>query len=489
MINVSDYNQIISSNYELPKCYYRYVAPSSEEEEELMEYEVDQDDVAWLKNHPTYGINGKDSYQISLDTFEKILNTLELLTKNGDPVAPNDAEINCYNCFTSPHPEYSKLITEIRTYWYNKRHKLHKPLCRKFWPQTPVTDTNPHLVFRPREKERYKLRKQRKSDEDAYNKLIELRNNLYEVKQIIEVILKKEKVKLNALEFMCEEYEQRLFDIDITNQGKERKRNAQLMEGLKDLISGNYLTIRTKNIINDDRKHIRTSDGLMPLSMGNYNNQRKRTYNNDIVNRNNKLICAYLNHIATDGDYEGCIPIIGLGPSLEKSTAMLPPLILPKYYNKHPSDIGSLIPTYSPNDKEIEHVSKYLLRPRIGRGGRLILDRIPVNDSNRWYNKTEHYISPPLLFIKDKCGIEDNTTVIAELQQKEEEGIQPYHPLPFVIGTSDTSYKLSEVNYNWNKIYASVQKMTFPSDALKVKCPAPETMLSSNASELFRFNL
>lgn len=29
----------------MPTCYIRYVAPSSEEEEEFMEYEADQDDI------------------------------------------------------------------------------------------------------------------------------------------------------------------------------------------------------------------------------------------------------------------------------------------------------------------------------------------------------------------------------------------------------------------------------------------------------------
>ena len=45
--------------------------------------------------------------------------------------------------------------------------KLNKPLIRRFWPAVPVDDPNPHHVFRPREKERYKLRgRARKNDMD-----------------------------------------------------------------------------------------------------------------------------------------------------------------------------------------------------------------------------------------------------------------------------------------------------------------------------------
>jgi enhancer of polycomb-like protein len=67
-----------------------------------------------------------------------------------------------------PHTVYSKIIPEIYQFWIAKRNRLRKPCCRKYWPQTPASDTNPHMVFRPREKERYRLRKHRKNDLDSY---------------------------------------------------------------------------------------------------------------------------------------------------------------------------------------------------------------------------------------------------------------------------------------------------------------------------------
>ena len=59
----------------------------------------------------------------------------------------------------------------IQEYWLKKRQRLGKPILRRFWPATSPTDSNPHCVFRPREKERYSLRKQRKNDVDAFRKL------------------------------------------------------------------------------------------------------------------------------------------------------------------------------------------------------------------------------------------------------------------------------------------------------------------------------
>ena len=42
----------------------------------------------------------------------------------------------------------TKVVQELHPYWVSKRNKVHKPLCRKYWPATAPNDTNPHLVFR-----------------------------------------------------------------------------------------------------------------------------------------------------------------------------------------------------------------------------------------------------------------------------------------------------------------------------------------------------
>lgn len=62
------------------------------------------------------------------------------------------------------HVNVRTIISEVYNYWVYKRSKLKKPLLRKYWPVTASNDTNPHMVFRPREKEKYKLRKKRQND-------------------------------------------------------------------------------------------------------------------------------------------------------------------------------------------------------------------------------------------------------------------------------------------------------------------------------------
>lgn len=56
---------------------------------------------------------------------------------------------------TTPHTHPSIHPSQVWGYWAAKRQRFKKPLLRRFWPITSINDTNPHLVFRPREKERY----------------------------------------------------------------------------------------------------------------------------------------------------------------------------------------------------------------------------------------------------------------------------------------------------------------------------------------------
>ena len=76
-------------------------------------------------------------------------------------------------------------------YWLAKRSKLGKPLLRRFWPKTAPTDTNPHCVFRPREKERYKLRKHRKNDVDAFRKLQQLRRDFEAARELCNLVTRE----------------------------------------------------------------------------------------------------------------------------------------------------------------------------------------------------------------------------------------------------------------------------------------------------------
>ena len=119
-----------------------------------------------------------------------------------------------------------EVIGEVYQYWINKRSKLRKPLLRKYWPVTSANDTNPHLVFRPREKEKYKLRKKRVNDMEAYRKMRRLREDFARLRNVIDLVVRREKLSLLGVMMGCELTDQRIYDA-VDTSGLPRQSNRQ----------------------------------------------------------------------------------------------------------------------------------------------------------------------------------------------------------------------------------------------------------------------
>ena len=119
-----------------------------------------------------------------------------------------------------------EVISEIYQYWINKRSKLRKPLLRKYWPVTSANDTNPHLVFRPREKEKYKLRKKRVNDMEAYRKMRRLREDFARLRNVVDLVVRREKLSLLGVKMGCELTDQRIYDA-VDTSGLPRRSNRQ----------------------------------------------------------------------------------------------------------------------------------------------------------------------------------------------------------------------------------------------------------------------
>jgi hypothetical protein len=60
---------------------------------------------------------------------------------------------------------YYLILPEVYKYWMQKRESIGKALCRRYWPLVPATDADPYQVFRVRDKERYRLRRQQKRND------------------------------------------------------------------------------------------------------------------------------------------------------------------------------------------------------------------------------------------------------------------------------------------------------------------------------------
>lgn len=100
------------------------------------------------------------------------------------------------------------IVEDVYRYWISKRVRLRKPLLRRLWPPTAPTDTNPHNVFRPRDKGRYNTRRQKKNDPESLLKMQQLRDDFKKVQDIVGVVRRRERLKLEAVRLRVDAFEQ-----------------------------------------------------------------------------------------------------------------------------------------------------------------------------------------------------------------------------------------------------------------------------------------
>lgn len=88
-------------------------------------------------------------------------------------------------------------------YWVAKRQRRGKPIMRRLQVPTALTDTSPYNVFRPREKiQRPQTRRRRENDVQGFEKMRQLRRNIDAARQILEVVLRRERRKRDMV--LCE---------------------------------------------------------------------------------------------------------------------------------------------------------------------------------------------------------------------------------------------------------------------------------------------
>ena len=247
---VSEYEYDVSATYQIPLSYVRYHRPTNEELKSTLEYVLDLEDETWLKRNIKFGGAAPATMttdrgttvrlpRLSLEMFEQMMDILEKETAFDSIITQNQAE----HFFAAQIPAFFQLfpvkaqpkrglpvaakhvLNDVYTYWMQKRSKLKRPLIRRFWPVTSTEDTNPHLVFRPREKEKYKLRRKRNPmSMDTFRRMKRLRQDFETIRNVLELITKREQASLLQLKLQIDLHRQELFDyIDTSGQPRESR--------------------------------------------------------------------------------------------------------------------------------------------------------------------------------------------------------------------------------------------------------------------------
>eukprot|EP00523_Entomoneis_sp_CCMP467_P014996 CAMPEP_0168771314 /NCGR_PEP_ID=MMETSP0725-20121227/3375_1 /TAXON_ID=265536 /ORGANISM="Amphiprora sp., Strain CCMP467" /LENGTH=653 /DNA_ID=CAMNT_0008820793 /DNA_START=22 /DNA_END=1984 /DNA_ORIENTATION=- len=254
---VGGYECDISATFQQPLSYVRYHRATPQELKDQLEYVLDAEDEAWLasKNSKleestktttkttatatTTTPAQPQPQRLTFDLLELMMDILEKETGFESIITTHTAyEVfaqkipQLFSIFPAKQAKHSnstttttakQIISDVYNYWMHKRSKLKRPLFRRFWPVTSTDDTNPHLVFRPREKEKYKLRKKRQNDMDSYHKLQRLRRDFDTVRAVLALIRRREQVARVQLQLHMERHRQDLFELLDTSGSPARQ--------------------------------------------------------------------------------------------------------------------------------------------------------------------------------------------------------------------------------------------------------------------------
>ncbi len=252
----------VKADFVQPNCYIRYREPKENSgaitgfkdlhTADPVEYDLSLEDMNWLRAHHKYGENGDPRFRISETLFERMLYLLELHCGKEDRIITVKEAENIFverlklyrpsaaeRKHISPHNMHtSNAVSIVYKYWMDRRNKLQKPLLRRFWAPTSIENQNPHMVFRPREKERYRLRKNRRNDADALIKSQHMLDNLEKAKRILTYVRKRELVKRHLLTIRREAFLQKLSVIIDPPENRRPSKLEELTADLNYILSG-----------------------------------------------------------------------------------------------------------------------------------------------------------------------------------------------------------------------------------------------------------
>lgn len=253
--------------FKQPKQYIHVQAFNFEEE--LPEYDMDSEDEEWLKAF------NKKKELLSPFKFEHFLDQLERNSGN-QAVSLNEAK--------SLLKEGGDVIKPLYEYWINKRKKL-KDLVVSLTPQLKgekrdgSSASDPYVAFR-RRTEKMQTRKNRKNDEASYEKMLKLRRDLNRACTILDMVKRREQSKKELLQLTVEVFEKRYAAGDYAGQILQ-----QCMDMIRYQPPATNLTAPTSAGYGDnvtpgsatggDREHESWRRGLQ---------ERPRTGKNDFIN-------------------------------------------------------------------------------------------------------------------------------------------------------------------------------------------------------------
>ncbi|XP_077993273.1 enhancer of polycomb homolog 1-like isoform X1 [Glandiceps talaboti] len=198
---VPHYDRLYDLTYRQNKQYI-HVQPLGIEQD-IPDYDMDSGDEIWMKKQ-------SKNIEIKPLQFEEMMDRLE--KGSGQQVVTlQEAKLLL--------KEDDDLIIAVYDYWLNKRLKVGHALIPqvKQDKRDGSTSNNPYVAFR-RRTEKMQTRKNRKNDEASYEKMLKLRRDLSRAVTLLEMVKRREKSKRENLHLTVEIFEKRYGAGDYNGQ-------------------------------------------------------------------------------------------------------------------------------------------------------------------------------------------------------------------------------------------------------------------------------
>ncbi|CAH0550063.1 unnamed protein product [Brassicogethes aeneus] len=190
--NSEFYDDVYPASYKQPRQLI-HMQPFTMEQD-IPDYDMDSDDERWLQSQT-------QKLDLSPVKFEEMMDRLEK-SSGQTVVSINEAKALL--------KEDDDLIIAVFDYWLNKRLKMQHPLILtvKTEHRAGTAANNPYLAFR-RRTEKMQTRKNRKNDEASYEKMLKLRRDLHRAVTLLELVKRREKIKREHVHLTIEVFEKR----------------------------------------------------------------------------------------------------------------------------------------------------------------------------------------------------------------------------------------------------------------------------------------
>ncbi|XP_014245319.1 enhancer of polycomb homolog 1 [Cimex lectularius] len=390
MEDMATYDRLYPANYKPP--WQLIHMQSFSMEEEVPDYDIDSEDEKWLS---------MQKLDITPLKFEEMMDRLE---KN---CAQNFASQNRKELLLKDDDELSIAIFD---YWLSKRLSSQPhPLvpCIKTEVNNRGTggntnyDDNPYLAFR-RRTDKMQTRKNRKSDETSYEKMVKLRRDLSRALQLLEMVKRRETAKKELVDLTVQLYEKRYHANDLSGA---LLAEVSTFKSVRPAFAPIYTNQYTPNHSHWTMKPPKDEVGNNRKEKRQYKKRKHKTIGLNIGERPGSLsnsggAGSVVSGSLSSGDDE---PTPGVGVT---SPPQSPQVAFPFHRNKNctyqaplsgggignwswssPEEGGSGEERYRFSLASVTQPKPTcvgLVRRRIGRGGRVILDRAGPSMDDFW---------------------------------------------------------------------------------------------------------